>query len=275
MIETRRATRQRSPVASGPAGDDIAIMRSAGSFLRLTIAVVIGGAAVLLGRRVVGPHPPASHQGAQKTQSLGGALRADSIRALHAAVLRHVQGPESYIPAMLAEGDSVLKRWPDRSTQGLRVFLGMAPDVPGYTAEKREEARRAFVRWERVAAIPVRFDFVNDSASAEVRVRWVERFLIRRAGQADITWNREGWIVRGTLTLATHTRDGISLSDDAVYTVALHEIGHLLGLGHSDDPHDVMYPSTEVHDITARDRHTARLLYSVPPGSVRLGGTDR
>jgi hypothetical protein len=270
MIEADGAARQRAPVASRPAQDDIETMRSAGALLKLTVAVVAGGALVLAGRRWATPARP-HPAGAQETQSLGGSLRADSVRALRAAVLHHVQGPESYIPAMLAEGDSVLKRWPDRSDQGIRVYLAAAPAVPGYTAEKREQARQAFVRWERVAAIPVRFAFVNDSATAEVRVRWVERFAIRRAGQADITWSRGGWIVRGTLTLATRTRDGTPLSDEAVYTVALHEIGHLLGLGHSDDPHDVMYPSTEVHDITARDRHTARLLYSVPPGSVRLG----
>jgi hypothetical protein len=29
-------------------------------------------------------------------------------------------------------------------------------------------------------------------------------------------------------------------------TVMLHEIGHLLGLGHVDDPHAVMYPSSGV-----------------------------
>jgi hypothetical protein len=159
--------------------------------------------------------------------------------------------------------------------RGVTVYLGAGGSVAGCTPEKREAARQAFVRWERVAAIPVRFEFVNDSATALVRVRWIERFPIRRAGQADITWNRGGWIIRGTLTLATRTHDGTSLSDDAVYTVALHEIGHLLGLGHSDDPHDVMYPTTEVHDITARDRHTARLLYSVPPGSVRMGPRGR
>jgi hypothetical protein len=242
-----------------------------GSLLKLSVAVIAGGALVLLGRRLAAPVAPRHLADAQQTQSLGGSVRADSARAVRAAILRHIAGPDSYIPAMLTEGDSLLKRWPDRSVQGIRVYLGAAPAVAGYTPEKREEARQAFVRWERVAAIPVRFEFVNDSATAEVRVRWIERFPIRRAGQADITWNRGGWIVRGTLTLATRTRDGMPLSDDAVYTVALHEIGHLLGLGHSDDPHDVMYPSTEVHDITARDRHTARLLYSVPPGSLRMG----
>jgi hypothetical protein len=101
-------------------------------------------------------------------------------------------------------------------------------------------------------------------------VRWIEAFPVERAGQADITWDRQGWVAHGTLTLATHTFGGQLLSPDAVQTVALHEIGHLLGLGHSDDPRDVMYPSTEVHDLTLRDRATAQLLYALPPGSLRL-----
>jgi predicted Zn-dependent protease len=132
-----------------------------------------------------------------------------------------------------------------------------------------EAARNAFGRWERVADVPVRFRFVGDSAHADVRVRWIDAFPMRRTGQADLTWRRDGWLQTGSLTLATHTQDGDLLTADAVYTVALHEIGHLLGLDHSDDSADVMYQSTEIHDITARDRRTARLLYQIPPGSYR------
>jgi predicted Zn-dependent protease len=121
-----------------------------------------------------------------------------------------------------------------------------------------------------VGDIPVTFRFVRDSARADVVVRWIHEFPMQRAGQADIRWSGDGWLQSGTLTLATANHGGTWFSPEAVYTVALHEIGHLLGLGHSDDPRDVMYPTTDVHDITPRDRRTARLLYAVPPGSLRL-----
>jgi predicted Zn-dependent protease len=141
--------------------------------------------------------------------------------------------------------------------------------VVGYSESLGSVARNAFTRWERVGAIPVTFEFVRDSSRAEVIVRWIESFPIRRTGQADVVWDVEGWLVHATLTLATHMNDGRAVTPEVVYTVALHEIGHLLGLGHSDDPNDLMYPQTSVHDLTARDRRTARLLYALPPGSVR------
>jgi hypothetical protein len=243
-------------------------VRSLLTALRLLVVAMAGALAMVLVRRAAPPAPDPAP--AVRVESFGGAVDADSIRAARAAVLRHIAGPESYLPAMLAEGDSMLRRWTERTADPLRVFFHEGR-VTGYTPDLREASRAAFVRWERVGGIPVKFVFVNDSAGADVTVRWIERFPLRRAGQADIRWNGRGWIVSGRLTLATHTSDGFPLPEDAVYTVALHEIGHLLGLGHSDDSLDVMFPTTAVHDITPRDRHTARLLYAVPPGSLRLG----
>jgi hypothetical protein len=199
----------------------------------------------------------------------GIALLKDSVRSARFRLLRVIGDRDTYLPAMLAESDSFLRRWPARVDPPIRVYLP-EPGVPGYTVDMGQAVRNAFARWERVGGIPVSFDIVSDSTDADVLVHWVDRFSFERAGQADIVWDRQGWVVRGTLTLATHTFSAAPLSADAVYTVALHEIGHLLGLGHSDDRQDVMYPSTEVHDLTLRDRQTAQLLYGLPPGSLKL-----
>lgn len=255
-------------MAASGEGSHIACVRLLITVLRLLVVAMAGALAVVLARR--GAAPAGDAASAVTVETFGGAVHGDSIRDARAAVLRHITGPESYLPAMLVESDSLLRRWTERTTDPLRVHL-QPGRVSGYSPDLREASRAAFVRWERVGGIPVRFVFVNDSTGADVVVRWIERFPLRRAGQADIRWNGAGWIIHGTLTLATHTSDGLQLPEDAVYTVALHEIGHLLGLGHSDDSLDVMSPTTAVHDVTPRDRHTARLLYAVPPGSLRLG----
>jgi hypothetical protein len=198
----------------------------------------------------------------------GGTLDWDSVRATRAAVRRRIAQSDTYLPAMLAEGDSMLRRWPERVDQPIAVYLPEG-GAPGYTVEMGRAVEDAFSRWQRASSIPVHFRFVRDSAGAEVAVRWIERFDSRRTGQADLMWNSRGWLLKGTLKLATHSPSGWVLSAGAVRTVAVHEIGHLLGLGHSDDPQDVMYPTTTMHDLTLRDRRTAGLLYALPPGSVK------
>jgi len=95
------------------------------------------------------------------------------------------------------------------------------------------------------------------------------QFDIVRTGQTDLRWDQDGRIDSGVVTLATFDPKGRPLSSDDVRLVALHEIGHLIGLDHCSDSSDVMFANTRVRDLSPRDIRSALMLYRLAPGPVR------
>jgi len=59
--------------------------------------------------------------------------------------------------------------------------------------------------------------------------------------------------------------DALTLA--VVQLTAAHELGHALGLPHSDSPNDVMYPETSGASLSRRDIQTVRAFYSLPVGT--------
>lgn len=174
----------------------------------------------------------------------------------------------TYMNDIVAESqDSMLHRWDNRILRPVRVFLPRGT-VANFQPTFLTAVQRAFERWQD-AGVPVRFNLEADSGAAEVQFRWRIQFEGDRTGQTEVRWDQDGHLVSGDVTLATFDPKGQPLTDDDVRVVALHEIGHLIGLDHSPDSTDIMHATTKVRDLSARDIQTALLLYQLAPGSLR------
>jgi matrixin len=169
-----------------------------------------------------------------------------------------------------ASSDSGLHRWDNRMARPVRVYL-TAGTVANFQPAFLDAVRSAFQGWEQ-AGVPVRFALDADSAAAEVRFQWRIQFEGERTGQTDLEWDDDGRLTSGVVTLATFDPKGQPLTPDDLRVMAMHEIGHLIGLDHSHDPGDLMYAAPKVRELSPRDIATALLLYQLAPGTLRAGG---
>ena len=174
----------------------------------------------------------------------------------------------TYMSEVLLVRDSSLARWPDRRNLPLRVWVQPWNELPHFQSSFVPLVQAAFEDWA-ATGIPLRFTFVRDSASAEIHVTWVDRFAEPISGKTLWAHDDDWWIVEANIILALHHNNGDPLDSHAVRAIALHEVGHLIGLDHTGDTTAIMTPKVRVKELQPADRATARLLYSLPPGSVR------
>jgi hypothetical protein len=212
----------------------------------------------------------AAARGGEASQSGSGNQEPSYMELVaRAETRRHIRASAglTYLSEIIAaSGDSMLHRWDDRVTRPVRVHFGRAR-AANYQPAFLEVIRSAFREWED--AVPVRFDTFADSANAEVHIVWKVQFEKDRTGQTDLSWNNDGHVQGGVITLATFDPEGQPMGMEEIRIVALHEIGHLIGLDHSSDSGDVMFPVASARRLSRRDVETARLLYRLAPGSLR------
>lgn len=249
------------------------MMRAAFSFLSLALGVSLLGA--FEKSTPSGPPPGAARHGGTAAGSIARVLSAVDIGPTrpaaedHAELFRRLKDAArtTYINEIVVERDSALARWPDRHGVPLTVWIQPNPSVRGFSRVDVVSVQDAFEQWDDVG-LPLQFAFINDSANADVHVTWIDHFDEPISGRTRWSRDDDYNITDANIVLALHHSQGDGLDPDAMRAMALHEIGHVIGLDHTTDTLAIMAPKVRVRQLSQEDRATARLLYALPAGAI-------
>jgi hypothetical protein len=173
-------------------------------------------------------------------------------------------------------GSFQVARWPlDKGR--IRVRMRLPEFVDERTAlQLRAAAIEGVMEWDGHP-----FPIVIDTSKFTVRlwdigVVWSQGLYSDNAGQATVGGRIDGkrivYNVEGLAIVVPPIEEMGPALLTQIKAIAMHEMGHTLGLGHSDAQDDIMYPRYE-RGVTrarasARDLRTVDALYALPNGAI-------
>lgn len=198
-------------------------------------------------------------------------------------------------PAAMASGDYAdqldkkIMRWNDQ-TLNILVHIEDGSGLPDWNPDNIRAVKAAFSQWEAAMGGRFRFLYMPDHRGTDVVVSWKGQHEAgdksQEVGQnRTVTWGK--YIAENNIELYLHQSQGYLYSPSNIQSVAVHEIGHMMGIkGHSNHRDDVMYPQTTFdlgdppQQLSQRDINTMRLIYSrkadyTNPENVRLSNFDQ
>jgi predicted Zn-dependent protease len=171
----------------------------------------------------------------------------------------------SYLAQACAKGCA---RWPeDRIPITVKVNNDIA--VNGFRDSFKSCVQEALNDWSKVLNGKIRF-VSTDADSASITVSFTDdpgKIQFQNEGGHAIVVPDSRGILKAEIVLLTKPANGQLMTDAYVKHIALHEVGHALGIfGHSPNSRDIMYSVVEPKDaqtsLSQRDINTMNALYS-------------
>jgi hypothetical protein len=154
-----------------------------------------------------------------------------------------------------------LHRWP----AGTELVV----DVTNLEERDSRAVFAAFDAWLEETEAPLRVRPVGPGERANVIFRDVGEIEegYESMGLTHLEWEA-GWLVRAEVELARSSRCGSFLSSAERRRALLHEIGHVLGLGHATRLSSIMHQNTPGTSVDDGDRAALSLLYTLGTAEV-------
>jgi len=173
-----------------------------------------------------------------------------------------------YLCADLAQNDVVrLQRW--TGFEGTVVVHVPVPDIENRTVARALQAAAAQgIRAWSGQPFEILADLRGDR-NPHFAIRWTRSLGGSQLGVARTQWSPASGLEVISIELVTHSPFNPSQPADArqVRLTAAHEMGHALGLGHSDSARDVMYPTNTATSMSAQDYRSIEVLYRMEDGT--------
>jgi predicted Zn-dependent protease len=164
-------------------------------------------------------------------------------------------------------------RWSD-DTRAIRIGLPQPEGVEPDRARALQAAAAAGLLTWQGKPFTIEIERSGGGEAVDFTVRWSSRLEGAQLGRVDTRWFREadgrtGMQVQDFVLVHRDPFDrDRPLATRKVQLAAAHEMGHALGLPHSDSDRDVMFPTNTARSLSARDYATMAALYSLQNGAL-------
>ena len=238
----------------------------------LALLLVGGGVASLLGDGLPWNEDPAACDPLERAcESDAGATNSPSDHTAPAPTLSagNTCIDVGYLCAELAQNEGIrLQRW--RNFEGTLVVHVPLPNSedPAVGRALQRAAAQGLRAWNGQPFL-ILADLRGDR-DPHFTIRWTPSLGGSQLGVARTRWSPSTGLTVLSIELVTRNpfRPGQVADARQIRLTAAHEMGHALGLAHSDTRRDIMYPTNTATSMSAQDYRTIEVLYRMQDGTL-------